>query len=88
MKFDGKMRIDDQPFPQNMISFSVNMVSANDLKGKDKVKVLTSDRAKESGAVDLDRQVTSRSFSNEFGFRIAEPRKVKLPNPELHHVFC
>ena len=51
-----------------MISFSVNMVSANDLKGKGKMKVLTSNRAKESGAVDPDRQVTSRELQQQVRF--------------------
>jgi hypothetical protein len=39
LKFDNKMKLDSHPFPQNMISFSVNMVTAEE---KSKVKVLTS----------------------------------------------
>jgi hypothetical protein len=55
LKFDNKMKLDGHPFPQNMISFSVNMVTAEE---KGKVKVLTSARAKQDGAVDPERQVT------------------------------
>jgi hypothetical protein len=55
LKFDNKMKLDDHPFPQNMIRFSVNMVTAEE---KGKVKVLTSARARQDGAVDTERQVT------------------------------
>ena len=83
LRFDGKMKIDDQPFPQNMISFSVNMVSANDLKGKGKVKVLTSDRAKESGAVDPDRQVTSRELQQRVRFQNSRTEKGQTSKPRV-----
>jgi hypothetical protein len=43
LKFDNKMKLDGHPCPQNMVGFSVNMVTA---KEKGKVKVLTSARAK------------------------------------------
>jgi hypothetical protein len=49
LKFDNKMKLDGHPFPQNMIGFSVSMVTAEE---KGKVKVLTSARAKQGGAVD------------------------------------
>jgi hypothetical protein len=49
------MKLDGHPFPQNMIGFSVNMVTAEE---KGKVKVLTSTRAKQDGEVDPARQVT------------------------------
>jgi hypothetical protein len=49
------MKLDGHPFPQNMIGFSVNMVTAEE---KGKVKVLMSARAKQGGAVDPARQVT------------------------------
>jgi hypothetical protein len=39
LKFDNKMKLDGNPFPQNMIGFSINMV--NTVEGKEKVKVLT-----------------------------------------------
>jgi hypothetical protein len=55
LKFDNKMKLDGHPFPQNMVGFSVNMVSAEE---KGKVKVLTSARARRDGAVDPERQVT------------------------------
>jgi hypothetical protein len=55
LKFDNKMKLDGHPFPQNMISFSVNMVTVEE---KAKVKVLTSARARQDGAVDPARQVT------------------------------
>jgi hypothetical protein len=38
LKFDNKMKLDGNPFPQNMVGFSVNMVTT---KEKGKVKVLT-----------------------------------------------
>jgi hypothetical protein len=56
------MKLDGHPFPQNMISFSVNMVTAEE---KGKVKVLTSARAKQDGAVDPARQVTSEQVHGE-----------------------
>jgi hypothetical protein len=37
------MKLDGHPFPQNMIRFSVNMVTAEE---KGKVKVLTSAKAR------------------------------------------
>jgi hypothetical protein len=55
LKFDNKMKLDGNPFPQNMIGFSVNMVTAEE---KGQVKVLTSAKAKQDGSVDPARQVT------------------------------
>jgi hypothetical protein len=55
LKFDNKMKLDGHPFPQNMISFALNMVTAEE---KGKVKVLTLARARQDGAVDPERQVT------------------------------
>jgi hypothetical protein len=55
LKFDNKMKLDGNPFPQNMIGFSVNMVTTEE---KGKVKVLSSAKAKQDGSVDLARQVT------------------------------
>jgi hypothetical protein len=62
LKFDNKMKLDGHPFPQNMIGFSVNMVTAEE---KGKVKVLTSARAKQDGVVDLARQVTLEQVHGE-----------------------
>jgi hypothetical protein len=56
LKFDNKMKLDGNPFPQNMIGFSVNMVNSVEEKGK--VKVFTSTKAKQDGSVDPARQVT------------------------------
>jgi len=47
------MDIKDHPFPQNMISA---MLSAR------KVKVLTSEKAKKSGAVDPESQMTAEEY--------------------------
>jgi hypothetical protein len=55
LKFDNKMKLDGNPFPQNMIGFSINMVNA--VEGQEKVKVLTSEKAKQDGSVDPTRQV-------------------------------
>jgi hypothetical protein len=55
-KFDNKMKLDGNPFPQNMIGFSVNMVNA--VEGKEKVKVLTSAKAMQDASVDPTQQVT------------------------------
>jgi hypothetical protein len=49
LKIDNKMKLDGNPFPQNMVGFSVNMVTSEE---KGKVKVLTSARAKQDGSVD------------------------------------
>jgi hypothetical protein len=62
LKFDNKMKLDGNPFPQNMIGFSVNMVTAEE---KEKVKVLTSARAKQDGSVDPAQQVTVEQIHKE-----------------------
>jgi hypothetical protein len=62
LKFDNKMKLDGNPFPQNMIGFSVNMVTVEE---KGKVKVLTSVRAKRDGSVDPARQVTVEQVHKE-----------------------
>jgi hypothetical protein len=69
LKFYNKMKLDGNPFPQNMIEFSVNMVNAVEEKGK--VKVLTSAKAKQDGSVDLSRQVTFEQIHK------GEPRFLK-----------
>jgi hypothetical protein len=63
LKFDNKMKLDGNPFPQNMIGFSINMVNA--VEGKRKVKVLTSAKAKQDGSVDPTRQVTFEQIQKE-----------------------
>jgi hypothetical protein len=68
LKFDNKMKLDGNPFPQNMIGFSVNMVTAEE---KGKVKVLTSARAKQDGSVDPAQQVTAEQIHK------GEPRILK-----------
>jgi hypothetical protein len=62
LKFDNKMKLDGHPFPQNMVGFSVNMVTAEE---KGKVKVLTSARARQDGIVDPERQVTLEQVHGE-----------------------
>jgi hypothetical protein len=62
LKFDNKMKLDGNPFPQNMIGFSVNMVTA---KEKGKVKGLTSVRAKQDGSVDTAQQVIVEQVHKE-----------------------
>jgi hypothetical protein len=62
LKFDNKMKLDGHPFPQNMVGFSINMVTADE---KGKVKVLTSTRAKQDGSVDPTRQVTVEQVHRE-----------------------
>jgi hypothetical protein len=62
LKFDNKMKLDGNPFPQNMVGFSVNMVTAEE---KGKVKVLTSARAKHDGSVDPARQITVEQVHKE-----------------------
>jgi hypothetical protein len=56
------MKLDGNPFPQNMIGFSVNMVTAEE---KGKVKVLTSARANQDGSVDPAQQVTVEQVHKE-----------------------
>jgi hypothetical protein len=55
LKLDNKMKLDGNPFPRNMIGFSINMVTAEE---KGKVKVLTSAKAKQDESVDPTQQVT------------------------------
>jgi hypothetical protein len=62
LKFDNKMKLDGNPFPQNMIGFSVNMVTAEE---KGKVKVLTSVRAMQDGSPDPAQQVTMEQVHKE-----------------------
>jgi hypothetical protein len=64
------MKLDGNPFPQNMIGFSVNMVTTEE---KRKVKVLTSARAKQDGSVDPAQQVTVEKVHKEM------PRILKSP---------
>jgi hypothetical protein len=68
LKFDDEMILDGNPFPQNMIGFSVNMVTAEE---KAKVKGLTSAKEKQDGSVDPARQVTFEQVHKE------EPRVLK-----------
>jgi hypothetical protein len=62
LKFDNKMKLDGNHFPQNMIGFSVNNVTA---KEKGKVKVLTSARAKQDGSMDPAQQVKVEQVHKE-----------------------
>jgi hypothetical protein len=62
LKFDNKIKLDGHPFPQNMIGFSANMVTAEE---KGKVMVLTSAREQQDGAVDPARQVTLEQVHGE-----------------------
>jgi hypothetical protein len=54
--------LDGNPFPQNMVGFSVNMVTAEE---KGKVEVLTSARAKQDGSVDPAQQITMEQVRKE-----------------------
>jgi hypothetical protein len=56
------MKLDGNPFPQNMVGFSVNTVTAEE---KGKVKVLTSARAKKDGSVDPTQQITVEQVHKE-----------------------
>jgi hypothetical protein len=56
------MKLDGNPFPQNMTGFSVNMVTAEE---KGKVKVLTLARAKQDGSVGPARQITVEQVHRE-----------------------
>jgi hypothetical protein len=62
LKFDNKMKLDGNPFPQNMIGFSVNMVTTEE---KGKVKVLTSAKVKQDGSIDPARRVTFEQIHKE-----------------------
>jgi hypothetical protein len=62
LKFDNKMKQDGNPFPQNMVGFSINMMTAEQ---KGKVKVLTLARARQDASVDPARQVTVEQVHKE-----------------------
>jgi hypothetical protein len=62
LKFDNKMKLDGHHFPQNMVGFSVNVITAEE---KGKVKVLTSARARQDGTVDPERQVTLKQVHGD-----------------------
>jgi hypothetical protein len=57
------MKLDGHPFPQNMIGFTINTVNA--VEGKGKVKVLTSEKAKQDDSIDPTRQVTFEQIHKE-----------------------
>ena len=61
------MQIDSEPFP------SIGMVAGYFPKGK--VKVLTSDRAKEAGAVDPKIQITAREYKQDNLFQNSRTEK-------------
>jgi hypothetical protein len=63
LKFGNKMKLDGNPFPQNMIGFSINTMNVVEEKGK--VKILTSAKAKQDGSVDPARQVTFEQIHKE-----------------------
>jgi hypothetical protein len=56
------MKLDGHPFPQSLVGFSVNMVTAEE---KGKVKVLTSARARQDGTMDPERPVTLEQVHGE-----------------------
>jgi hypothetical protein len=56
------MKLDGNPFPENIIGFSVNMVTAEE---KGKVMVLTSAREKQDGSVDPAQQITVEQVHKE-----------------------
>jgi hypothetical protein len=62
LEIGHKMKLDGNPVPQNMVGFSVNMVTTEE---KGKVKVLTSARAKQDGSVDPAQQVTVEQVDKE-----------------------
>jgi hypothetical protein len=62
LKFDNKMKLDGNPFPQNMVGFAVNMVTTEE---KGKVRVLTSARGKQDVSVDPARQITVEQVRRE-----------------------
>ena len=68
LKFDGKMKIDAQPFAQNMVSFSMNMIVVDDPKSKGKMKVLTSHKARKNGVLDPDWQITNAELRQRIQF--------------------
>jgi hypothetical protein len=68
LKFDNKMKLDGNPFPQHMTGFSVNMVNIVEPKEKGTMKVLTSEKAKQGGSVDPARQVTLEQIQKESRF--------------------
>jgi hypothetical protein len=72
LKFDNKMKLYGNPFPQNMIGFSVNMVNIVEPKEKGKMKVLTSKKAKQGGSVDPARQVTLEQIHKESRFPMSQ----------------
>jgi hypothetical protein len=82
LKFDNKMKLDGNPFPQNMIGFSVSMVNAVGEKGK--VKVLTSAKAKQGGSVDPARQVTfEQIYKGEPRFLKGQIEVGEFPKPRV-----
>jgi hypothetical protein len=66
------MKLDGNPFPWNMIGFSINMVKA--VEAIEKVKVLTSEKEKQDGSFDPTRQVT---------FEQNHKKEPRFPNSQI-----
>jgi len=77
------MKIDAQPFAQNIVSFPMNMIVVDDPKGKDKMKVLTSDRARRAGGVYPDRQITNEELWQRIQFEISQNEKKEVSRPRV-----
>jgi hypothetical protein len=75
------MKLDGNPFPQNMIGFSINMMNADEPKGNEKVNVLTSEKAKQDGSVDPTRHL-NRCTRKSLTSRIVKLKWANPLNPE------
>ena len=83
LKFSGKMTIDTDPFPQNMIGFSVNAISTDESESTVKVKVLTSEKAKENGSVDPKQQVTKEQLQKRVQFQNSRTMQGDASRPKV-----
>ena len=73
LKFIGKMKVDHDPFP------SQNMVSGG--FPKNKVKVLTSERAKGKGVVDSEVEISMEEFQKK-PFKNSQTEEGESSNPQ------
>ena len=65
------------------MSFSMNMIVVDDSKGKGKMKVLTSDRARKASAVDPDRQITNEEVRQHIRFQNSRNEKKEVSRPRV-----
>jgi len=61
----------------------MNMIVVDDPKGKGKMKVLTSERARKAGIVDPDQQITNEEFRQRIQSHNSRNEKKEVSRPRV-----